>query len=401
MNKTIRFIWILFVLFAGLNQLFQPEAFSQIMTAPEIPALQADDISRDKEKLLPDLDALFINPEPEAKEDGIPVGKLGEDGGDRHIVMAFARELGNQTNSMNSANTDSLLIFFKEKLLLEAYYRRGRINYPHYQMSITKSYLSLGIGRAIQCGYLTMDDLHKPVISFLKELDRSKLAQGVESLTLQEAMQMTSGIKLPPGLMKEYGRDRGELKGQRQLQVCFEHCAPLPPAPRPFMYQRPDTWVTMQVLESVVPGTASDFLRKELMKPLGITEFHWPNDYNGLPGSGAGSSFRSRDMLKVGMLVLNRGTWQGKQHIPSDFIAKATTPLVHGYDNLHYGYYWWIEDFDIHGKTCRSIQARGAHGQFIVLFPELDLIVIVTAHEEGRSDLVKHIAQKLVPAFRD
>jgi CubicO group peptidase (beta-lactamase class C family) len=88
------------------------------------------------------------------------------------------------------------LIAHRGKLLFEPYYRRGRINYPHYQMSITKSYTAMAIGRAIQLGHLTMADLDKPVVGFLNRLDRSKLVPGAETITLAEAMNMRSGVRL-------------------------------------------------------------------------------------------------------------------------------------------------------------------------------------------------------------
>ena len=271
--------------------------------------------------------------------------------------------------------------------------------YPHYQMSITKSYLAMGIGRAIQLGHLRMDDLKKPVVDFLKQLDRKTLVDGADKITVHEALQMTSGLRLPGGIMKKHGRDTGGLKGQRHIQVCLQYCAPIPPAPRGFRYQRPDTWLTMQVLEAVVPGSARDFLKNELLAPMGITAYHWDTDYNGLPTSGAGTSLRSRDMLKMGMLILNHGKWQGKQHLSADFVKKATSPLIRTYENVHYGYYWWLEDFTVNGKKYHGIQGRGVGGQFIFVFPELELITIVTAHNQGSGNTLHTLPQRLIPAF--
>ncbi|MEI6424132.1 MAG: hypothetical protein WCP55_18090, partial [Lentisphaerota bacterium] len=91
---------------------------------------------------------------------------------------------------------DSLLISRQCRLLFESYYRRGRINYPHYQMSITKSYTAMAIGRAIQLVYLTMDDVDKPLVPFLKNLDPSKLVSGASAITLAEAMNMKSGVRM-------------------------------------------------------------------------------------------------------------------------------------------------------------------------------------------------------------
>ena len=109
-------------------------------------------------------------------------------------------------------------------LIFESYFRRGRINYPHYQMSITKSYTAMALGRAIQLGRLTMDDLDKPAISFLKELKPSVLVKGADSITLHQAMHMTSGIRLDKEKAELLRQEPERLKGQGQIQTKTYHC---------------------------------------------------------------------------------------------------------------------------------------------------------------------------------
>jgi CubicO group peptidase (beta-lactamase class C family) len=65
----------------------------------------------------------------------------------------------------------------------------------------------------------------------------------------------------------------------------------------------------------------------------------------------------------------------------------------------HYGYFWWGEDVEVGGKTYRCKQGRGAGGQFIFIFPELDLIAVATAHNQGMGNTLETLPQKLIPAF--
>ena len=139
--------------------------------APEVPGLNLKDKLYQLEAQLPDLEQPFIGFAPAEKNDGLGVGELGVDGGDRSAVEAFANDIAAAAKDEKAGNVDSMLISYRGKLLFESYYRRGRANFPHYQMSITKSYTALAIGRAIQLGLLKMDDLDKPAINFLKELD--------------------------------------------------------------------------------------------------------------------------------------------------------------------------------------------------------------------------------------
>ena len=129
---------------------------------------------------------------------------------------------------------------------------------------------------------------------------------------------------------------------------------------------------------------------------MSITQYHWESAISGLPKSAAGSSLLSRDMLKFGQLILNKGKWQGQQLIPEAYLARATTPSQ---VNEHYGFFWWVDDFTVGGKNYHSFQGRGAGGQFIFMFPELDLVAVVTSHNKGMGDTLKTLPQRIIPAF--
>ncbi|MDF1742416.1 MAG: serine hydrolase [Gimesia sp.] len=363
--------------------------------APEITDLNAADVSYALEKNIPDLKKPFISTSPENLNDGIPVGTLGVDGGDKASIVKFAKEIA----AGQHGEIDSLLLYHHGKLLFESYYRRGRINYPHYQMSITKSYTALAIGRAIQSGYLTMADLDKPVVSFLKDLDQSKLVPGATSITLAEAMNMKSGIRIKTNVIRKLMQKPDTLTGQRQVQAYLEHSAPIPETNRTFKYQSSDPSLTMQVLEAVVPGSAREFIKTELLEKLGITNFAWQEDVSGLPKSAAGSSMRSRDMIKWGMLVRNGGKWQGKQLIPQAFVKQATARIHTNRQQTSYGYFWWRHDMQVGKNTYDCKSGRGAGGQFILILPELDLIAVITAHHRGMGSTLKSTPDHILPAF--
>ena len=364
--------------------------------APEVPGLNLKDKLYQLEAQLPDLEKAFISASPADKMDGLAVGQLGIDGGDRAAIEAYANELAAPTKDEKAGNVDSLLIGYRGKLVFESYYRRGRTNFPHYQMSITKSYTALAIGRAIQMGLLKMEDLDKPAIGFLKELDATKLVAGADTITLAQAMQMSSGIRLGDKKSNELMKDPAKLKGQAEIQAYLQYSAPIPPMPREFKYQEPDTAIAMQVLNAVALGGAEEFIKNELLGRMNITQYHWEPAVSGLPKSAAGSSILSRDMLKFGQLILNKGKWKGEQLIPEAYLVRVTTPSQ---INEHYGFFWWVDDFTVGGKTYHSIQGRGAGGQFIFMFPELDLVAVVTSHNKGMGEILKTLPQRIIPAF--
>jgi CubicO group peptidase (beta-lactamase class C family) len=372
--------------------------------APEVTDLNAVDISFQKEKEIQYLHKPFISTKPRNKKDLLPVGELGKDGGKKESILKFVRKLAEPSDSPKHGKTDSLLIAHQGKLIFESYFRRGRANYPHYQMSITKSYTAYAIGRAIQLDYLSMDDLHKPVVSFLKEIKPDKLAKGADKITLDQAMQMRSGIRLPKKKIGEIIQRPSLLRGQGQARAYLQFSQDLPvlsdSSLQPFKYQSSDTVLTMQVLEAVVPGTAEAFIREQLLKPMHISNYGWQEDLSGFPKAAAGSSLLSRDMIKMGLLTLNQGKWRGQQHLPSAFVKKATTPLLfNGTTDTEYGYFWWHQVRKVKDKKYPCIQGRGAGGQFIFVFPTLDLVASVTAHNQGMGKMLRQLPEVLIQAF--
>ncbi len=395
MKNTIALLLV--TLLTGTNSGFAQQTDS---SAPEATAAEAELSFRD----ITVLEKAFIDVAPDDRKDGIPVGELGIDGGDKAMILTLAKEIADKKHG----NFDSFLIFHQDKLLFESYYARGRVNLPHPQASATKAYTSLLLGRAIQLGYLTMADLDKPLVSFLKDLDPTKFVEGAELITLHKALTMSTGIRIAEEQWEEFEKNPDQIKGQKQVQAMLEHSAPITPASQHFLYGT-GPGLVMQVLNAVVPGSAKDFIKNELLDKMGITNYSWLTQPSGLPEAGWRTSITSRDMLKCGILTMNRGKWNGEQLVPEAYIAKAISPILYtgdddifggGKDVSHqgYGYFWWNADLKSGSKSFYSTSAQGGGGQYIILIEELDLMIVVTAHDRDNSTL-QLTAERILPAF--
>jgi CubicO group peptidase (beta-lactamase class C family) len=155
----------------------------------------------------------------------------------------------------------------------------------------------------------------------------------------------------------------------------------------------------MKVLETIVPGSAEAFIQQELMGKMGIVDYAWQDDTSGLPKSAAGSSFRSRDMLKVGMMIRDKGKWNGVQLIPEAFVERAMSPITLSYGTNYYGYFTWFRTLKVGDKSYPCMELRGALGQFVFIFPEQDLIVVSTGH--GTMSMLQDLPARILPAFAD
>ncbi len=288
-------------------------------------------------------------------------------------------------------------------MIYESYYRRSRVDLPTGQASATKTLTSLIVGIAIQKGHLTLDDLHKPILSFFDNLDSSKFVSGIEKITLHKALTMRGGIKIDQEIIKELEKQPDLLKGQNYIQALFVNSKPITNASQEFAYGNFNDMLVMHVLEKVLPEGAEQFIKKELLEKLGINKYEWKNSISRVPEAGWRVSFTSRDMLKWGSLLLNNGQWEGKQLISKAYLDKATSAIVDPHDTwipetFMYGYFIYQTDIVVDDKQFKVNFAWGGGGQYVISVKDLNLVVVIKGHD--RENRILEVALNTVlPAF--
>ncbi len=349
---------------------------------------------------IPHLNNPFVNTTPEDRKEGIAVGELSVDANDRNAILKVAQEIFDD----KYGNYDALLISHKNKLVFESYYKKGRINLPHGQASAVKGYTSLILGRAIQLGYLTMEDLDKPLTHFLKNLDPKKFTQGTEKITLHKALTMQGGLKIDREKWKEVENDSVRLKGQGLVQTLLERSEPITNETQTYLYGNFNPMMVMTVIDAVVPGTAENFIQKEFLDKLGITNYKWSKHASGLPQAGWQASIVPRDMLKFGHLVQNKGKLNGEPFISAAYLEKATNGLVRPAidwmpKNYRYGYFWYHTPVKVGNKSYDMTLAWGGGGQRVIVIEELDLTIVISGFDRDDDKIMKPIFETVVPAF--
>lgn len=127
-------------------------------------------------------------------------------------------------------------------------------------------------------------------------------------------------------------------------------------------------------------GTTEAFAKRAVLGPLGVSGDAWERDNQGFDNGAAGLSLRPIDYAKLGQLILQRGSSGRQQVVRAAWIAAMLTPRLtvpYGLgplDRLEYGYLWWIAE--AHGHRLEF--AWGYRGQFLVIVPDLDLVVVTT-----------------------
>jgi len=362
------------------------------LIAGELPYLSKDldpkkQFYSDQPKL-PDLTEAYVSTSPKDLKDGLQVGKMNLPGTEEAVEALLADDKAGKYGDL-----DSILIWKDGKLLFEMYNRRGRVDGPHYTMSVTKTLTSVVLARAIQCGLLNMEDLDKPVISFMPEIDRSKIQPGVETITLRDALLMKSGLRFPE---KSIERQLGNTyQRQAYFQRLFELTAPVTAESKAYKYTGTDPSMIMMIVDIKAPGTVQEFIAKELAGKIGAT-YCWADQGCSIPKCGAGSNFTSRDLMKIGATVIQGGRFNGEQLLSAEYVKQ----IMDRKKGDGYFYYFHNRAQKAGDKKIYFISGIGAGGQYMATFPELNVVAVATAHNKGKIRLpLQAVLEHLVPLF--
>ena len=371
-----------------------------LAVAPLFPILPASELPRLPRELdpgsqtyaeqqkLPYLAEPYVSSAPEDLGDGLAVGTLNVPG-TRNAIRALLHD----DEAGKYSNLDSILLWKDGRLVFEMYNRRGRVNGPHYAMSITKTLTSITLARAIQQGLLSMNDLDKPVISFMPEIDRSKIRPGVEKITLRDALSMKSGLRFPG---RNFARSLGG-KYQRQafFQALFENTEPVAAGKKQYRYTGTDPSMIMMIVDNLAAGTAQEFIAREVAGKVGAV-YHWSNQPCGLPKCGAGSSFTARSLLKFGIMLIQEGRYGNEQLLSADYVKLVMSRN----EGEGYFYYFHNRHKNAAGRKVHMVSGIGAGGQYMAAFPALNIVAVATAHNKGEIGRpLQAVLEHLVPLF--
>lgn len=129
----------------------------------------------------------------------------------------------------------------------------------------------------------------------------------------------------------------------------------------------------------------TEYAEEYLFEPLEIEKYTWHADAKGIVIGGFGLSISSKDMLKIGQIMLQNGYWNDQQVITEEWVKESTIPRFHTYDRIgSYGYHWWIlTDKQNRPSVPSTYFAMGYGGQYggqyIIIVPEHQLVITITS----------------------
>ncbi|MEE3230397.1 MAG: serine hydrolase, partial [Planctomycetota bacterium] len=265
---------------------------------------------------------------PKETADGLPVSPAGREGIDVKALVRMVngidadnaaflkRAKAGEAITNKQGCIDSFLLARKGKLVFESYFADSTIDKPHFTMSVTKSIVSLGIGKAIELGVIGSDkDL---LVDYFPSLDRSKLVAGADKIRIRDLLSMRSGIRVD-----EKKLSRREKVGRNLEVTSLTLSAPIKPG-KEYKYQGTDPNLLSHLIGLKTGKKLEVFLREKLFTPLGIKNSDFNTDAAGQTRAAAGMRLRSRDLLKIGLMVQAGGQWKGKQVVDKKWIDTST-----------------------------------------------------------------------------
>lgn len=280
----------------------------------------------------------------------------------------------------------SLLIVENGRCVYEEYYNGWTRDSLHQLQSATKSVVATLLGCAIQRDLV--DNVRESVLDYFPEKyfpDARKRSMLVEDLlTQRHGLQWKeTPWNAPDNTWRRVLSSEGDW-----YEMILE--MPMDTAPGSvFNYSNAAPVLVCGIIQNASDMRIDDFAVRHLFTPLGIERYwFWPGNGGPQNNGMALISLTSRDMAKIGQLYLQRGVWNDKQIIPESYIEDATSAQVQDvesngfYSSYDYGYFWWSDPVlrNANKDTHPHIYlARGAGGQNIIVWPDRNTVVVITA----------------------
>jgi CubicO group peptidase (beta-lactamase class C family) len=275
-------------------------------------------------------------------------------------------------------NVESLIIYSRDEVIFEKYYHGVVADSLHHIQSQTKSIVALLMGIAMDKGFVTNEDELVSVYcpEYFTGDDSLKSA-----VTIKDLLTMSAGLDWEEMIPENDSRN-DNMKMFRSGRW-LEYALSRPMVQKPFTnfkYNSGCPMIVAGIIEKATGMKMDEFAKKYLFGPLGIQDFRWLKDSTGFCHAGGGLFLKPADMLKIGVLVLNNGAWDGRRIVSEEWIGRAMKPYFSTpFDGGAYGYFWWIRDMTTGaGRTTRVLSAEGAGGQKLCVFPEYRLVIAFT-----------------------
>jgi CubicO group peptidase (beta-lactamase class C family) len=299
----------------------------------------------------------------------------------------------------DSDRTRSLVVWHAGEPVVEAHFHGQLGVAPQNLKSITKTLNSLLVGIAIDRGEIAgVDD---PVARYLPERFAAARDPKARSITIRQLLTMSSGLDpVGYGTFQESADWSAALLDQPVVRKPGSE----------FLYDTPVTHLLSELVARVSGGDLVAYANRHLLEPIDAHIDTWRRGPGGVEMGGNDAYLRADHLAKLGELVRRGGVWNGERVISSRWLEQSLARQIEPADPTinhgtvpvgGYGFLWWR--IELGGEPGGA--ALGHGGQYLIILPARELVIVVTSHWPGPSsvDHYRHLRrlfdEHLVPAF--
>jgi len=341
--------------------------------------------------------SVFVSP------DCAPAGRnlSRHDAGDE-FKGAF-KEYISASESTDGQQLHSAMVIQHGKVIAEQWLNGGAADKPHSLWSVSKTFTSAAVGFAVSEGLLSLND---KLISFFPDKLPENISENLAAITVHDLLTMNCGHdKEPDRIFRSTDPQSDWVKSFLEWPV--EH------KPGTFYcYNSFGTFMLSAIITKLTGQKVVDYLQPRLFDPLGIDHPQWDENPQGINCGGWGLSLKTEDLAKMGLCILNGGRFNGKQVIPADYVAKMTArqvdcvpsgvrPEQAAQIGLTAENSDWVQGYGYQMWRCRhnAVRADGANGQYIIVIPDKDAVVVTTAQTSDMQKEINLIWDYILPAL--
>jgi CubicO group peptidase (beta-lactamase class C family) len=288
----------------------------------------------------------------------------------------------------------SMLIARHGKLVLEEYFFGFDRETPHDVRSAGKTFASVMLGAAMLRG-VPISPESRIYQVFAQRGPFANPDPRKAHITLAHLMTHTSGLACNDNDESSPGNE-DTMQAQTAQPDWWKFTLDLPMAHEPgtrYAYCSANMNLVGGALTVATQTWLPELFERAVARPLGFGRYHWVLARNEDGYLGGGAWIRPRDLLKVGQAYLDGGVWRGKRIVSAEWVKQSTLPRMHispattglspeefgnSYGEADDGYAWHLGTLKVGERAYRTYAASGNGGQFLVVAPELDMVIVFT-----------------------
>lgn len=264
------------------------------------------------------------------------------------------------------AEIHGIMITRNHQVIFEAYNAPYAAEIPHIMHSFTKVLTNTAAALAYSVGLLKLEDR---LLKYFPEYEETA-NEYLRKCTIRDLITMRSGQQRGIG-----GNEWRPLKTSWKdayFQVPFDK-----EPGKTYMYSSGNSYIISCIVQKVTGKTCRELIQERVGPKIGLGDFPWMLSPEGVCSGGNGVSLTTEEMLRLGLLYLNKGVWNGEQLIARQWVEYAMgyrDPLP-PVDGLQYNFHWdhWEDVW----------AARGMFGQTCGLVPSLNMAFAITAADRN------------------